>query len=731
MTDTQRTPQQRAAELLARMTLEEKAAQMIQVPVNLISGEEADRWALLGAGSFLHALGERAAHLQRVAAESRLGVPVLFGIDAVRGHALKNGATVFPCPLAMACSWDEELLREVGRVTAEEVSADGLHWTFSPLLCLARDLRWGRVNETFGESPALTGGLASAMIRGYQGDALDADTSVLACAKHYLAYGESLGGRDSVDAPLSMRKVREVFLPPFARAVEAGCATFMTAYSSVDGVPLTAHHELLTQVLKQELGFEGFVVTDWDNVRALMTRQHVAGDLREAARMAITAGNDMLMSTPEAYPEIIAAVQEGTLPEAALDEAVRRILTLKFRMGLFDGKRYPKPRADAFATPEHQAINRRAQEEALVLLQNNGVLPLKAVSIAVVGPAADEVNAQLGDWTYLTHPDPNPNAKHAILPVTPLAGLRSLAGERGLTVTSARGCGFLSAGETAATPFDSEEYDAEIERMRARLDQAEIMAACRDAEMIVACVGDFSVQNGEGRDRADLSLSGEQQALLKLLRTLNKPLVVVLVSGKPLTVPWVAQNADAVVQAFSGGQTLGDALARLLFGELNPTGKLPVAFARHAGQLPVYHNQLPGWHNGRYMDFPAEPLYPFGYGLSYTRYRYGAPRVEETQTGRELVATLANIGDRDGVEIVQVYAHRPSVGRMTPVRELVAYRRVPLRAGEETELRFVIDDDALCAVRDDGRRVLERGDYTLMVGSSSRETDLQRVHFSV
>jgi len=725
------TPEQRAAELLARMTLEEKAAQMIQVPVNMVTREEADQWALRGVGSFLHTLGERAAQLQHIAAESRLGIPVLFGIDAVRGHALKNGATVFPCPLAMACSWDEELLKQVGRVTAEEVSADGLHWTFSPLLCLARDLRWGRVNETFGEAPALTGGLASAMIRGYQGDALDDENSVLACAKHYLAYGESLGGRDSVDAPISMRRARELFLPPFAQAVAAGCATFMTGYSSVDGVPLTAHCELLTRILKEELGFDGFVVTDWDNVRALMTRQHVAGDLREAARMAITAGNDMLMSTPQAYPEIIAAVKEGTLPETALDEAVRRILTVKFRMGLFDGKRYPKPRANAFATPEHQVVNRLAQEEALVLLKNNGALPLRAKKIAVVGPAADEVNAQLGDWTYLTHPDPNPQAQHAILPITPLAGLRALAEDHGLTLSYAQGCGFLTEGETAVQPFDSPAYDAEIDRMRAELNPQEVLAACQDADVIVACVGDFSAQNGEGRDRADLSLSGDQQALLSLLRTLDKPLVVVLVSGKPLTVPWVAQKADAVVQAFSGGQTLGDALARLLLGELNPTGKLPIAFARHVGQLPVYHNQLPGWHDGHYMDLPAEPLYPFGYGLSYTRYRYGAPHLEETDAGRELVATLENIGERDGVEIVQVYAHRPSAGRMTPVRELIAYRRVPLAAGEETELRFAIDEDRLCAVRDDGRRVLERGDYTLMIGSSSREMDLQRVHFSL
>lgn len=725
------TPRQRAEELLSRMTLEEKAAQVIQVPTNLVTESEAEAWALRGAGSFLHTLGERAQHLQRIAAESRLGIPLLFGIDAVRGHALKNGATVFPSLLAMACSWDEDLLAAVGRATAKEVAADGLHWTFSPLLCVARDLRWGRVDETFGEAPELIGDLAAAMIRGYQGDDLAAPDSILACAKHYLAYGESLGGRDSVDTPVSARLVREQFLPPFAKAVKAGCATFMTAYSSIDGVPMTIHREMLTDVLKEELGFDGFVVTDWDNVRSLVTRQHVAEDLRDAAAQAITAGNDMIMTTFDAYEEIIAAVKEGTLAEAALDKAVRRILTVKFRLGLFDDKRYAKLTPAAFATPEHRALNARAQEEALVLLKNNGALPLSGKRIAVVGPSADNINAMLGDWTYLSHPDPNPRAEHAITPVTPLAGLMAVADQNNLSIRYAQGCGFLT-DETVTHPFaDCPVYDDEIERMRGKLDKAAVLAACENAEVIVACVGDFLGQNGEGRDRANLDLSGDQLDLLKTVKSLGKPLVAVLVSGKPLTVPWVALHADAVVQVFSGGQTCGDALAQMLLGVLNPTGKLPVTFARHSGQVPVYHNQLPGWHNGNYMDLPAEPLYPFGFGLSYTRYLYGTARLEETDDGRELVATVTNIGERDGVEIVQVYAHRPAAGRMTPVKELIAHRRVPLKAGEEAEIRFTITDDSLCAVRESGKRLLEKGEYTLMIGGSSRDMDLQWVRFRV
>ncbi len=734
MPDTHPAHAQRAAALLAQMTLEEKAAQMTQIPLNMVTPEEADAWARRGAGSFLHALGENAQRLNRIACETRLGVPPLFGIDAVRGHALKNGATVFPCPLALACSWDETLLYDVGRVTAREVAADGLHWTFSPLLCVGRDLRWGRVDETFGEAPQLIGALASSMIRGYQGDDLAAPDSNMACAKHYLAYGESEGGRDSVDTPITMRLIREVFLPPFAMAVRAGCATFMTAYHSVDGVPMTMHRDLLTGVLKDELGFDGFVVTDWDNVRSLVERQLVAADLRQATRLAVVAGNDMLMSTPEAYDEIIAAVREGTLPEAVVDAAVLRILTMKVRFGLLDGKRVLTLNPAAFATPQNTAVNARATQQALVLLKNNGALPLTGKRIAMVGPAADEPNAMLGDWTYLTHPDPNPYAVHATAPITPLKGLSALASARGLSVTHARGCGFLT-DEAIATPFHVMPfYDGSFEQyldaMRGALDKGAAIAACEGADAVVACVGDFIAQNGEARDRANLDLSGDQLALLQTLKATGKPLVVVLVTGKPLTVPWVAEHADAVVQVFNGSPLTGEMLAKLLLGDINPSGKLPVTFARHVGQLPVYHSQLPGWHNGRYNDLPAEPLYPFGYGLSYTAYRYTDVYLTQEDDVRTLVATLTNTGARDGVEIAQVYAHRPAVGRMTPVKELVAFRRVPLAAGESATLRIPIADDLLAAVRDDGSRVLEKGEYTLMLGGSSRDADLMWVRFT-
>jgi beta-glucosidase len=724
-------PKQRADELLKRMTLEEKAAQMIQIPANLYSDEEMEAWAARGAGSFLHTLGERAKRLQKVAMENRLGIPVLFGIDAVRGHALKNGATVFPSPLAMACAWDMELMEAVGRATAAEVAADGLHWTFAPLLCIGRDLRWGRVDETFGESPLLIGELASAMIRGLQGNNLTDEDAILACAKHYIAYGESTGGRDSVDTPVTLRKIREVFLPPFKQAADAGCATFMTAYLSVDGVPVTASRELLTDILKGELGFDGFVVTDWDNVRSLVVRQHAAETLRDAARMAALAGNDMFMSTPDAYGELIALVREGSLPESVLDGAVRRILAVKFRLGLFDGRQTLK----TFDQKAHRALNERLQEEAIVLLKNDGVLPLENKRVAVIGPSADHILAMLGDWTYMSHPGIRPSCEiqHTIVPITPLKGLETVAEQNGLTITYAKGCGFLRGTDSINAPnVDGYPFlDKIVKPEYQSLESGPVLAACEDADVIVACVGDFLGQNGESRDRADLDLSGDQQALLELLKSSGKPLVTVLVSAKPLTVPWVERHADAVVQVFNGGQTAGLALARALTGETNAFGKLPISFAHHAGQVPVYHNQLPGWHGGQYVDLPSEPLYALGFGLSYTEYRYGAPHLEEENDAYTLCTDVENKGLRDGTEIVQVYAHRPAGERMTPVKELIDFRRVPLKAGERRELRFDVTMDRLAAVRADGSRVLEKGTYTLMVGSSSREEDLQKVLFSL
>ncbi|MBE0600331.1 MAG: glycoside hydrolase family 3 C-terminal domain-containing protein, partial [Firmicutes bacterium] len=407
----------------------------------------------------------------------------------------------------------------------------------------------------------------------------------------------------------------------------------MTAYLPVDGVPMTAHRELLTDILKKELAFDGFVVTDWDNVGSLVTRQQYVKTIRDAAYQAALAGNDMFMSTPDAYETLIALVREGRLDEAVLDDAVRRILSVKLRLGLFENKRKPVN----VHLAAHQALNERLQESAVVLLKNNGALPLQNKKVTLVGPSANHIHAMLGDWTYMSHPGIRERKEivHAIVPVTPLQGLAQIADAHGLTVRYEKGCGFLQSLEdlTQHKVDTLSSLDTlilpEIEPLR----KDAVLAACADADVIVACVGDILAQNGEFRDRANLDLSGDQQALLELAKATGKPLVVVLISGKPLTVPWVNENADAVIQLFNGGQTAGLALAKALTGETNAFGKLPISFAHHAGQLPVYHNHYPGWHGGQYVDVPATPLYAFGYGLSYTSYRYGAPRLKERDLG--------------------------------------------------------------------------------------------------
>lgn len=699
---------ERISKLIGMMTLEEKAAQMIQIPYAQTGREESLRWARLGAGSFLHVLGDDAREIQQAALHSRLGIPVLFGIDAVRGHALNRGATIFPTQLACACSWDPELLKEMGHATACEVAADGLHWTFSPLLCLSRDPRWGRVNETFGEDPYLTGELAAAIIRGYQGDDLSAPDSIAACAKHYLAYGEATGARDAYDSSVTCRKVREVFLPPFKKAVEAGCATFMTAYGSTDGTPLTANRHILKDILRGELGFEGFVVTDWSNVTSLVTKQFVAKDASEASRIAAEAGNDMIMTSPEFYENVIRLVREGKLQESVLDDSVRHILTVKEKMGLFEK---PEKNYDpaCIGCPDHQEIALRLARRSVTLLKNNGTLPLKKCrKIAVIGKNADDIRAQYGDWTFFTHPLPDPKAVAARPYTTVLEGITAMAEKQGTVCVYARGCG----------PVASETDDLES-----------AVSAAADADVIVLVVGDEISQIGEGKDRADLSLSGQQEELFRRLRALSIPLVTVLLSSKPLALGCVAEETDALLAAFNGGAHGGQAVAEAIFGILNPSGRLPISFPRHSGQIPVYYNQLPGWHADSYCDLPATPLFAFGEGLSYTTFRYSDPDMNADTL--EASVTVTNTGDREGRETVQVYFRDCVSSLLTPVKTLIAFRQISLQPGESRRVKFQLKHDDFSLVNRQEQRVVEPGDFILMIGHSSKDEDLLKVGFSL
>ena len=692
----------RVEALLLQMTLEEKVAQMVQVPYAMVGREEALRWAKLGAGSFLHVLGDDAREIQREAMNTRLGIPVLFGIDAIHGHGLNDRATIFPTQLAAACSWDPDVAYTMGEVTAREVATDGLHWTFSPVLCLGRDTRWGRVNETFGEDPYLAGELGAAIIKGYQGEDLSDDEHILACAKHYLGYGEAVGARDSCDTETTMRKVREVFLPPFKKAVEAGCATFMTAYGSIDGTPITIDKEILHDVLRDELGFEGFVVTDWDNVNSLVTNQRICENVMDASVLAAKAGNDMIMTSLAFYDAAIAAVREGKLEESVIDEAVSHILSIKLQMNLFE-KPEKTGKPGCLGCPEHLAAAKDAAGKSLVLLHNDGMLPLsgKEKKIAVIGPNADDIQSQYGDWVYFTHPLPDPTHPPKRPYVTVKEGMEAACEKRSIQCVYHKGCGVLES--------DSD-------------DIAGAVKAAEGADAIVLVLGDEISQVGEQKDRACLELSGRQTALFEALRAKSIPLVTVLVSSKPLCMGDAATKANAFLCAFNGGMFGGEAIASALFGEINPQGRLPITFPRHSGQLPVYYNQLSGWHGGKYCDLPAEPLYAFGEGMGYSAFAYSDLTVDEKTLTASV--TVKNTGAMAGVETVQVYMRDEVSSVMTPVKQLIAFKQAALQAGETAKVEFALRREDFSLVNRAGQRVTEPGEFTLMVGHSSRDCDL-------
>lgn len=704
--------EERARDLLARMGLDEKIGQMVQAD----GRTDADSWILdRHVGSFLHVTGDEAIRLQRVAERTRLRVPLLFGIDAIHGHGFGRDTVVYPTQLALASSFDPGLARRVARRTAREVAAAGLHMTFSPVLCLGRDPRWGRVDETFGEDPFLAGELGAAMVEGYQGDSLAEPGSILACAKHFAAYGETIGGRDSTEAEVSRRKLESVFLPPFDRAVKAGCASFMAGYNAIDGTPCSANAWLLRERLKGRAGFEGFVVTDWNNVGALVALQKVAEDLRAASVLAAVAGNDLIMNTPGFYAAALEAARSGDIPPEVVDEACLRILRKKFELGLFDAKRYPAIEISAADRAEDRILAKEAALASMVLLENPGeVLPFgrSVRKLAVVGPNADVVFNLLGDWSFGPR-DPGVvawNGNHADA-VTPLRGLHAFLEARGGEVVHERGCGIMD-GEDGI---------------------ARAVSAAAGADAVVCVLGDDFNQNGEGRDRADLDLTGRQRELAEALAAVGKPLAVVLVNGKPLTVPWLKGLPCAVVEAWNAGAEAGSALAELLFGEADFTGRLAISWPRTTGQIPAHYMELPGWHAASYHDVEPGPLYPFGYGLSYAEFAYGEPRTDRAvypaagAAEIEVRVEAANVGARAGVANVQVYVRDLVSSVTTPDKRLVGWARVRLEAGERKDAVVRVPVDRLALVDADCRRVVEPGAFDILAGPSSADLKAARI----
>lgn len=708
--------EERVVDLLGRMTLEEKVAQLMMVDAR---SNDLSFINTLQPGSILHILGEKIGRAMDLAARNRLGIPLLVGEDGIHGHSFWMGATIFPTQLAMAASWSPELLERVARVTAEEMVPTGALWTFSPVLCLTRDLRWGRTGETFGEDPYLIGEFAAAMIRGYQGQGLDDPTAVLATAKHYAGYSETQGGRDASEADISRRKLRSYFLPPFERAVRAGAMTFMTGYQSMEGVPSTANRWLLTEVLKDEWGFKGVLVTDWDNVGRLVKEQRVCATFADAAIVAIRAGNDIMMTTPEFYEGALEAVRSGRLAESEIDAPVARFLALKFRMGLFENPRRPDlaRAATEIARPDHEAVNLEIARKSLILLQNDGLLPLDAAtlkSIAVVGPNADDAVQQLGDWTlggwqYPPEFGKQPREKTTTI----LDGIRALA-PAGCVVRHEVGCSIV---------------DDNLSGLPAAV------AAAEASDVVVVAVGDHLAFIGETLSTATLELQGGQVALLDALAKTGKPMIVVLINSKPLVLPPSARRAAAIIEAFNPGMKGGQAVVEAIFGQLNPSGKLTISIPVHVGQQPVFYSQVRGQHGQRYADLTQEPLFSFGHGLSYTQYRYTNVRLSTTWLSAGQPVTISvdveNIGGRAGDEIVQVYVSDVVTSATWVNKALKGFARVHLEAGEKKVVQVELPWDSFKIVNVAGEPVVEPGEFEILVGSSSRDRDLLKATLRV
>ena len=688
--------------ILNKMSIEKKVAQLMQVSYTSVSKEEAEEWARRGVGSFLHVLGEDALHLQEIATSNGSGIPMIFGIDAVRGHALNKNATIFPTQLSMACSWNVDLIQEVGRATAMEVAADGLHWVFSPILCLGRDLRWGRIGETFGEDKYLTGQLGEAIIKGYQSE--EEHSPVLACAKHYIGYAEATGGRDSCDTEITYRKLYDTFLPPFKNVIDAGCKTIMTAYGSIDGLPCTIDSRLLKDILRDDFGFEGVVITDWQNLYHLINEQRVCRNMEEASELSLKAGNDMMMNCTDFYDTMLRLVAQGKIQESEIDKAVLRILKVKDFLGLLDGTREEIDKS-VIGNESHLLLNKKIAEESVVLLKNDNILPLeKTKKILVVGDCANDIRLQYGDWTYFSHPSPKYDTE-AIRPyVTLLEGLKE--------------------------EFEQVEYEKGFDIGTNELCNVErVIEKAQNVDVIIFAFGDSIFLSSEARDRANPALTEVQQCLFEKLTNLNKPIVSVMIATKPLCVPNVVKTSKAFLTAFNSGMFGGEAMAKVISGKINPCGRLPISFAHHIGQLPVYYNQLPGWHSCSYVDLPAEPLFAFGEGLSYTAFEYD--NIHFNLDNYQLSFELKNVGNRKGKEIVQVYFKDVISSLLTPVKQLIAFKKIELDVGETKKITIELERESFSFVNQDCKRVVESGEFELMVGSSSKDEDLKKIKFSL
>jgi len=732
--DPQQPIPERVSDLLSRMTLEEKVGQMCQylLPKDmLISNGEAVNPSLLDdnddssmrysastqrtvpqlirqglIGSILSEVDPERLHAaQMLALQSRLSIPLLFGIDAIHGNAMQSGCSVFPAPISLAATFDVSIVIRVAQATAREMRSRGLHWTFSPNVDVMRDGRWGRVGETSGEDPYVVGQMGIAMIRGYQGDFSDPHRHVLACAKHYIAGGEPSNGRNFAAMDMSERALREVYLPPFIDAVRAGVGTVMAAHNEVNGVPCHGNRALLTDVLRDELGFEGFIVSDFTDVHRLYTLHRVATSVKDADRLAVWAGIDMHMHGPGFHTEVCQLVREGIIMEACINTAVSKILTAKFQLHLFE-KPFADPRAKLSMTTkeEHKHLALETARKSIVLLKNDTqLLPLnrKISQIFITGPNANS-QAILGDWSVI---QPHDNV------ITILQGIQTLA-DPDCTVD------YLDCGGVLA---DMQHLTQEAEKR------------ALDADVAIVVVGENPLRTtadkteGENVARTNLDLPGNQMTLVKAVIHSGTPTIVILVNGRPLAVPWIAEHAHAILEAFHPGMLGGQATAEVLFGMVNPGGRLPYTIPYSVGHLRMIYNQRPSDTFRTYPHDVNEPLYPFGYGLSYTTFTYSNIQVpEDAIIGEDVILsmTVTNSGSRKGDEVIIVYGRDLFATVTRPVKEVMAFSRVSLDLQETRTLNFILKADQFGLFDTSMHRVIEPGLFEISIGEHTVSLEL-------
>lgn len=708
--------EQRVNALLQKMTLEEKAGQITQIAgMNAHTAEMIKHGKV---GSILGVLGaENVNEAQRAAVEkSRLKIPLIIGYDVIHGYR-----TIFPVPLASAGSFDPQMIEQSERVAAKEATASGVKWIFAPMVDIARDPRWGRIVEGAGEDPYLGSVVAAARVRGFQGNNIADPQNVVACAKHYVAYGAVEGGRDYNTVDISEELLREVYLPPFHAAVDAGVGTLMSAFNDLNGVPATANHHTLTEILRDEWKFDGFVVSDYSSVHELIPHG-IAADDSQASLKALTAGVDMDMADDDYERLIPELVKSGKLPESVVDEAVRRVLRVKFKAGLFEHP-YADPgreKTDILTSDSLQTERKMAQESMVLLQNNNDLLPLKKEqTVAVIGPLADDKASQLGPWA---------GNGQAIDAVTPLEGITAKLGKK--HVLYAKGVDIppfesgLAAGVAAPAPT-SATGAASVETSNKPASIEDAVSAANKADTVILFVGELAGMTGEASSRASLDLPGDQMKLISAVLATRKPVVLVLESGRPLNISWAPEHVPAIIQAWFLGVQAGNAIADVLFGDASPSGHLPLSWPRSVGQIPVYYNHKntgrpsapDRWHTG-YLDMSKEPLYPFGYGLTYTKFKFSSIKADSSISkdgALHVSAEIENTGKREGTEVVQLYVHDRIAPTSRPVRELKGFQRVTLASGEHKTVEFTVQAHDLGSYDPEMHWIVPVGTYDVWV----------------